>query len=48
MRDFLNYGDSLDIKYLIITVLFIIIWKLLIEKKKKKLKTLLNTLAQLF
>ena len=36
MRDFLNYGDSLDIKYLIITVLFIIIWKLLIEKKKKK------------
>ena len=36
MRDFLNYGDTLDIKYLVITVLFIIIWKLIIEKKLKK------------
>jgi len=36
MRDFLNYGDTLDIKYLVITVLFIIIWKLVIEKKIKK------------
>lgn len=36
MRDFLNYGDTLDIKYLFITVLFIIIWKLVIEKKIKK------------
>lgn len=35
MRDFLNYGDTLDIKYLVITVLFIIIWKLVIEKKIK-------------
>lgn len=36
MRDFLNYGDTLDIKYLVITVLFIIVWKLVIEKKIKK------------
>ena len=36
MRDFLNYGDTLDINYLVITVLFIIIWKLVIEKKIKK------------
>ena len=36
MRDFLNYGDTLDIKYLVITVLFIIIWKLIIEKRIKK------------
>lgn len=33
MRDFLNYGDSLDIKFLIITILFILIWKIFIEKK---------------
>ena len=36
MRDFLNYGDTLDIKYLVVTVLFIIIWKLFIEKRIKK------------
>ena len=36
MRDFLNYGDSLDIRFLIITVIFIIIWKLFIENKIKK------------
>ena len=36
MREFLNYGDSLDIKYLIITICFIIIWKLVIEKRMKK------------
>ena len=33
MRDFLNYGDSLDIKFLIITVLFKVIWKLFFQKK---------------
>ena len=33
MRDFLNYGDSLDIKFLIITVLFLVIWKLFFQKK---------------
>ena len=38
MRDFLNYGDSLDIKFLIITVIFIIIWKVFIEKRNKKMK----------
>jgi len=36
MRDFLNYGDSLDIRILIVTVLFILIWKFLIEKKQNK------------
>ena len=36
MRDFLNYGDSLDIKFLIITILFIVIWKIFIEKKIKE------------
>ena len=33
MRDFLNYGDSIDIKFLIFTLLFILIWKFIIEKK---------------
>ena len=32
MRDFLNYGDSLDIKFLIVTIIFLIIWKFIIEK----------------
>jgi hypothetical protein len=36
MRDFLNYGNSIDIKVLIFTVLFIVIWKLFINKKIKK------------
>ena len=36
MRDFLNYGDSLDIKFLIVTIIFLIIWKFIIEKKFKK------------
>lgn len=36
MRDFLNYGSSVDIKVLIFTVLFIVIWKLFINKKIKK------------
>ncbi len=36
MRDFLNYGDSLDIKFLIATILFIVIWKIFIEKKINK------------
>lgn len=36
MRDFLNYGDSLDIKFLIITVLFIVIWKLFFQKNNNK------------
>lgn len=36
MRDFLNYGDSLDIKFLIVTIIFLIIWKFIIEKKLKK------------
>ena len=36
MRDFLNYGDSLDIRILVVTVLFILIWKFLIEKKQNK------------
>ena len=36
MRDFLNYGDTLDIKFLIVTIIFLIIWKLVIEKKLKK------------
>ena len=33
MRDFLNYGDTLDIKFLIVTIIFLIIWKFIIEKK---------------
>lgn len=36
MRDFLNYGDTLDIKFLIVTIIFLIIWKFIIEKKIKK------------
>lgn len=36
MRDFLNYGDTLDIKFLIVTIIFLIIWKFIIEKKLKK------------
>ena len=36
MRDFLNYGDTLDIKFLIVTIIFLIIWKFVIEKKLKK------------
>jgi hypothetical protein len=36
MRDFLNYSDSIDIKYLFVTLIFIIIWKFFIEKKIKK------------
>ena len=36
MRDFLNYSDSIDIKFLIITLIFIIIWKFFIEKNKEK------------
>jgi len=36
MRDFLNYADSIDIKFLIFTLLFIVIWKFIIEKKLKK------------
>ena len=38
MRDFLNYGESLDIKFLRITVLFIVIWKIFIEKNHLKVK----------
>ncbi len=36
MRDFLNYADSIDIKVLIFTLLFIVIWKFIIEKSLKK------------
>ena len=36
MRDFLNYGDSIDIKFLIFTLLVILIWKFIIEKKINK------------
>ena len=36
MRDFQNYVDSIDIKFLIFTLIFIIIWKFLIEKKLNK------------
>ena len=36
MRDFLNYGNSIDIKVLFFTVLFIVNWKLFINKKIKK------------
>ncbi len=36
MRDFVNYGDSIDIKVLVFTLLFIIIWKFFINKKIKK------------
>ena len=36
MRDFLNYADSIDIKVLIFTLLFIMIWKFIIEKRLKK------------
>ncbi len=36
MRDFLNYGSSIDIKVLIFTVLFIVIWKFFINKKIEK------------
>jgi hypothetical protein len=36
MRDFLNYADSIDIKFLIFTLLFIFIWKFIIEKKLNK------------
>ena len=36
MRDFINYGNSIVIKYLFITLLFIIIWKVFVEKKIKK------------
>lgn len=36
MRDFLNYGGSIDIKVLIFTVLFIVIWKFFINKKIEK------------
>ncbi len=36
MRDFLNYTDSIDIKVLIFTLLFIVIWKFIIEKRLKK------------
>ena len=35
MRDFVNYGSSIDIKVLIFTLLFILIWKFIIEKKNK-------------
>ena len=38
MRDFLNYADSIDIKFLIFTLLFIFIWKFIIEKKNKEVK----------
>ena len=38
MRDFLNYADSIDIKFLIFTLLFIVIWKFVIEKKNKQVK----------
>ncbi len=36
MRDFLNYGDTLDIKFLFVTIIFLIIWKFIIDKKLKK------------
>ena len=36
MRDFLNYADSIDIKFLIFKLLFILIWKFIIEKKINK------------
>ena len=36
MRDFLNYGNSIDIKVLFLTLAFIIIWKFFIEKKIKR------------
>jgi hypothetical protein len=36
MRDFLNYSDSIDIKLLLFTVLFLIIWKFIIERKINK------------
>jgi hypothetical protein len=36
MRDFLNYGSSIDIKILFLTLAFIIIWKVFIEKNIKK------------
>ncbi len=36
MRDFLNYADSIDIKLLIFTLLFVIIWKFIIDKKFNK------------
>ena len=36
MRDFLNYADSIDIKFLIFTLLFILIWNFNIEKKINK------------
>ena len=36
MRDFLNYADSIDIKFLFFTLLFILIWKFIIERKLKK------------
>lgn len=35
MRDFLNYGDSLDISLLIFTLIFILIWKFFIQKRKQ-------------
>lgn len=38
MRDFVNYGSSIDIKVLIFTLLFILIWKFIIEKKNKKMR----------
>ncbi|GEM_PF-1214675 len=36
MRDFLNYDSSIDIKVLFLTIAFIVIWKVFIEKKIKK------------
>ena len=36
MRDFLNYTDSIDIRLLFLTLLFLIIWKFIIEPKIKK------------
>ena len=45
MSDFLNYGDSIDIKFLIFTLLFILIWKFIIEKKINKWKSLLRASA---
>ena len=46
MRDFLNYGSSIDIRVFILTLAFIIIWKFFIEKKIKRWKSQLDILVQ--
>ena len=50
MRDFLNYGSSIDIKILFLTLAFIIIWKFFIEKndlEKHNNRELLSAISEL-